>query len=61
MIKKLKNEDETAAVEVELMKAIGEIIHIDGNSNSIIIDEILPIVIKMLENVTCFAKRQVSN
>nr|CAB3264065.1 serine/threonine-protein kinase mTOR-like [Phallusia mammillata] len=60
LISKLQDDEQTASVSVGIMKAIGDLSEVGGSEVLGVIDQLTPIILSMLQAMTCFAKREVA-
>jgi len=42
------------------MRAIGDLAEVGGPDIKVVIDQLIPIILSMLQEMSCFAKREVS-
>uniref|UniRef100_H2Y9G5 Serine/threonine-protein kinase TOR n=1 Tax=Ciona savignyi TaxID=51511 RepID=H2Y9G5_CIOSA len=60
LITKLKDEEQTVAVSVGMMRTIGDLAEVGGHDVSVVIDQLFPIILSMLQAMSCFTKREVA-
>ena len=57
---KVNDENLSTSVAVGLMRAIGDLAEVGGPDIKVVIDQLIPIILSMLQEMSCFAKREVS-
>lgn len=56
----MKDEDLSPSVAVGIMRAIGDLAEVGGPDIKEVLDQLIPIILSMLQAMSCFAKREVS-
>ena len=55
----MKDDELSTSVAVGFMRAIGDLAEVGGPDIKVVIDQLIPIILSMLQEMSCFAKREV--
>ncbi|XP_078489638.1 serine/threonine-protein kinase mTOR-like [Ciona intestinalis] len=60
LLMKLNDEEQTVAVSVGMMRTIGDLAEVGGKDVSVVTEHLFPIILSMLQEMSCFTKREVA-